>query len=130
MSGLHDSPKFQTDTPIVVELSEFSTRGSADSSNLTSSDKLTALPSTRNRTPTRRPSHSLPSLFSSSPQLGSKDLTPIASQKTSASDGSVGKDTTKQKVSFDSDRISLPSFQNVRQGVLVLLFFNFRSSWS
>lgn len=96
--------------------------GSTPSSKLTSSDKLSALPSTsspalgRIRTPTpaiRRnldPTNSLPP----SPPLGSMDLPPIGSH--SLSEGSLGIETTKQRVSFDSDRGSLPSFQNVKQG--------------
>lgn len=135
MADLNDPPEVQsTNTPpIIVELSEFPTEGSAESaaSNQTSSDKLTALPSTssppplsRNRTPTqltRRLSNSLPSLFSSSPPHGSTDLPlPTTGQKPSASDGSVEKDTSNHKVSFDSDKISL---QNVRQSMLELLWF-------
>jgi hypothetical protein len=99
---------------------------SASSSKLTSSDKLSALPSTstpplgRMRTPTpaiRRgldPTNSLPSLSSPSPPFGSTDLPPIGQH--SVSEGSLGRDTTRQRVSFDSDRASLPSIQNIRQG--------------
>src|ERR1700689_5160547 len=94
--------------------------GSTSSSKLTSSDKLSALPSTspplaRMRTPTpaiRRsldPTNSLPSLSPPSPPFGSTDLPPIGQH--SLSEGSLGRETTKQRVSFDSDRVSLPSMQ-------------------
>lgn len=95
------------------------------SSKLTSSDKLSALPATsspplgRIRTPTpvirQGADHtdSLPSLISPSPPFGSTDLPPIGHH--SLSEGSLGMQTSKQRVSFDSDRGSLSSIKNFRQ---------------
>lgn len=97
------------------------------SSKLTSSDKLSELPSSpsppvgyeRNATRTFRQglegqtSHSLPASLHPSPQLGGNaELAPVVGH--SISEGSVG--TTRGKVSFGSDR-SFPSF-NRKQGRL------------
>ncbi|KAJ8455733.1 hypothetical protein ONZ45_g18871 [Pleurotus djamor] len=115
------------------------TNSSSEASKLTSSDKLSALPPpasppTRHRAFRRSLDAPLPtSMSSSTPVLLPVDsgllsdashssspakLSPSARHGTfprNASDSSVGKATPRQRISFDSDRISLPTFQNVRQ---------------
>ncbi|CAL1701919.1 unnamed protein product [Somion occarium] len=100
------------------------------SSRLTSSDKLSALPLpsssslTRVRGPVRAfrrsldpSSSSLPSIHSS-PGIASQQLQPSVSRG-AESDSSVGHDTPQQRVSFDSDRGSLPAtLQGIRQAIV------------
>lgn len=104
------------------------TDSESSSSNLTSSDKLSALPGIHSSPaldrlrqatrPARRSLDapgSLPSIESASPGLNNLSRFP---SRTSGSDGSaVGRETPRQRVSFEGDRGSLPAtFQNIRQG--------------
>ena len=100
--------------------------GESASSLLTHSDKLTDLPSSpasgaaaRGRVGTfGRGRRSEPSLVRET--TASISAPALQQARTSESDGGEGKETPKQRVSFDSvlERASLPSFQNVRQGAL------------
>lgn len=100
-------------------------------SKLTSSDKLGALPlqlegfrtgrTSRGSSP-RIESHSLPSLFSpsASPPALNTELAHVGpSRHATLSEGSLGKDPSRHRVSFDSDRASpTPApYPNARQGV-------------
>lgn len=105
-------------------------QGSA-TSKLTSSDKLGALPlqlkgfhsgRTSRRTSPCIESHSLPSLFSpsASPPALNTELAHVGpSRHATLSEGSLGKEASKHRVSFDSDRASqTPApYPNARQGV-------------
>lgn len=106
----------------------------SSSSNLTSSDKLSALPGFQSspavgriyggtRTTPRRSfeaSSSLPAI-QSSPALGPLQRISTPASNHSASESSVhGRDTPRQRVSFDSERGTLPTaLRNFRQGVCV-----------
>lgn len=101
----------------------------SSSSMLTVSDKLSALPiqpspnlnrlrgTTRSMRRSLDASSSAPALPSidSSPQNHAQRMLPSTSGA-SESGSSVGRDTPKQRVSFDSDRSSLPAgLQNIHQ---------------
>ncbi|KAI0951749.1 hypothetical protein AcV7_007759 [Taiwanofungus camphoratus] len=101
----------------------------SSSSNLTSSDKLSALPVQsspaleRLRSPGRivrrslDASGSLSSIDSPSGSLQALHNLPGAT-RTSESEGSIGKDTPKQRASLDSDHMSLPAtLQGIRQAM-------------
>lgn len=106
------------------------------SSKLTSSDKLSALPASGSMSPNMNRILRLPGLGQSRAYRRSLDTSlslpndldggfgsPYHTWKlngslprSSASDGSYGNETPK-RVSFDSDRISLPTIQSVRQAL-------------
>ncbi|EKM58945.1 uncharacterized protein PHACADRAFT_25094 [Phanerochaete carnosa HHB-10118-sp] len=101
----------------------------SSSSNLTSSDKLSALPGIHSSPaldrllqatrPARRSldapgSQVLPSLESASPGL--VNLSRFPSRASGSENSVAGRETPKQRVSFESDHVSLPAtFQNIRQ---------------
>lgn len=101
----------------------------SSSSNLTTSDKLSALPGIQSspalgrfygaRTPRRSfdASTSLPAI-QSSPAFSPPSRLPTPASRYSESDGSAhGRETPRQRVSFDSDRASLPAaVRSLKQG--------------
>lgn len=121
------------DDPQPITESEADWQGSV-TSKLTSSDKLGALPlqlegfrtgrTSRGSSP-RIESHSLPSLFSpsASPPALNTELAHVGpSRHATLSEGSLGKDPSRHRVSFDSDRASpTPApYPNARQALSAL----------
>ncbi|KAI0059345.1 hypothetical protein BV25DRAFT_1860623 [Artomyces pyxidatus] len=88
--------------------------GSAES-KLTDSDKLSELPAPASPSlrPLRNPARAFHRSLDNTGTVSAPDVRPLSSPAllpVSISDVSVGRDASKQRVSFDSDRGSLPNF--------------------